>query len=102
MRPYPCLQASQSSQLDRRERGGKRPKSGVHYAASERHGVLCRAGERRWASVSDTARGQWTLMDAILHYEARHKWLASNFSGDRKSTRLNSSHLVISYAVFCL
>src|SRR5256885_3798564 len=24
------------------------------------------------------------------------------FSGDRKSTRLNSSHLVISYAVFCL
>src|SRR5256885_4540469 len=23
-------------------------------------------------------------------------------SGDRKSTRLNSSHLVISYAVFCL
>src|SRR5256885_11902300 len=26
-------------------------------------------------------------------------WLPS---GDRKSTRLNSSHLVISYAVFCL
>src|SRR5256885_9805203 len=28
----------------------------------------------------------------------------NNFSlqGDRKSTRLNSSHLVISYAVFCL
>src|SRR5256885_9160785 len=24
------------------------------------------------------------------------------FGGDRKSTRLNSSHLVISYAVFCL
>src|SRR5256885_5541399 len=24
------------------------------------------------------------------------------FWGDRKSTRLNSSHLVISYAVFCL
>src|SRR5256885_15846588 len=27
---------------------------------------------------------------------------ASAVSGDRKSTRLNSSHLVISYAVFCL
>src|ERR1039457_7312481 len=26
----------------------------------------------------------------------------SNKAGDRKSTRLNSSHLVISYAVFCL
>src|SRR5256885_5774067 len=25
-----------------------------------------------------------------------------HFPGDRKSTRLNSSHLVISYAVFCL
>src|SRR5256885_10317900 len=28
------------------------------------------------------------------------RWAA--LSGDRKSTRLNSSHLVISYAVFCL
>src|SRR2546426_4990568 len=28
--------------------------------------------------------------------------LRDPFSGDRKSTRLNSSHLVISYAVFCL
>src|SRR5256885_3650769 len=27
---------------------------------------------------------------------------AASTSGDRKSTRLNSSHLVISYAVFCL
>src|SRR2546426_9009056 len=27
---------------------------------------------------------------------------APNLAGDRKSTRLNSSHLVISYAVFCL
>src|SRR5256885_10939131 len=28
--------------------------------------------------------------------------LNESFDGDRKSTRLNSSHLVISYAVFCL
>src|SRR2546426_1914337 len=28
--------------------------------------------------------------------------LRSTLAGDRKSTRLNSSHLVISYAVFCL
>src|SRR5256885_9207736 len=27
---------------------------------------------------------------------------SSRVPGDRKSTRLNSSHLVISYAVFCL
>src|SRR5256885_7352114 len=31
------------------------------------------------------------------------RWFGGGFYvGDRKSTRLNSSHLVISYAVFCL
>src|SRR5438034_3333284 len=29
-------------------------------------------------------------------------WTARHSSRDRKSTRLNSSHTVISYAVFCL
>src|SRR5476649_3014135 len=29
-------------------------------------------------------------------------WLAQNEFQDRKTTRLNSSHTVISYAVFCL
>src|SRR5437773_6783271 len=28
--------------------------------------------------------------------------LVSELAGDRKSTRLNSSHITISYAVFCL
>src|SRR5258708_10672332 len=27
--------------------------------------------------------------------------LMANYTGDRKSTRLNSSHQIISYAVFC-
>src|SRR2546426_3237219 len=31
-----------------------------------------------------------------------HSLLPLRLGGDRKSTRLNSSHLVISYAVFCL
>src|SRR5688500_19247997 len=31
-----------------------------------------------------------------------HLSAAADLSADRKSTRLNSSHLVISYAVFCL
>src|SRR5256885_4550035 len=34
--------------------------------------------------------GTWTIQNAL------------NLLVDRKSTRLNSSHLVISYAVFCL
>src|SRR5256885_8193265 len=32
----------------------------------------------------------------------RHGRVRGEHGGDRKSTRLNSSHLVISYAVFCL
>src|SRR3989454_10141454 len=35
-------------------------------------------------------------------YLRAHTRLASSGYQDRKSTRLNSSHLVISYAVFCL
>src|SRR5256885_2673094 len=31
-----------------------------------------------------------------------HEHVLRQVFGDRKSTRLNSSHLVISYAVFCL
>src|SRR5256885_10958058 len=45
----------------------------------------------------------------LLHRVQRHRERVSLPSsrscrptGDRKSTRLNSSHLVISYAVFCL
>src|SRR5256885_12245314 len=34
--------------------------------------------------------------------KARPKDLSIPITSDRKSTRLNSSHLVISYAVFCL
>src|SRR5256885_11988567 len=39
------------------------------------------------------------------HYKdlEKGKWVkVLGWKGDRKSTRLNSSHLVISYAVFCL
>src|SRR5437773_6547054 len=34
-------------------------------------------------------------------YRAPSGWLRNGL-GDRKSTRLNSSHITISYAVFCL
>src|SRR5205807_10566143 len=37
-----------------------------------------------------------------LEAERRHVVIAEEAAIDRKSTRLNSSHLVISYAVFCL
>src|SRR5258708_19686758 len=41
---------------------------------------------------------------AVLHHEIRDHAVpaVAEFRGDRKSTRLNSSHQIISYAVFCL
>src|SRR3989454_1344595 len=45
------------------------------------------------------------LARALRVEEVRHGAIAradALFRTDRKSTRLNSSHLVISYAVFCL
>src|SRR3989442_5561171 len=38
----------------------------------------------------------------VYAFLARHGCLARRVEGDRKSTRLNSSHVRISYAVFCL
>src|SRR5258708_26361226 len=38
--------------------------------------------------------------DALRFSHTRQQW--TDGCGDRKSTRLNSSHQIISYAVFCL
>src|SRR5256885_5633104 len=40
--------------------------------------------------------------DAAIIWRGSFSPSAGTEPGDRKSTRLNSSHLVISYAVFCL
>src|SRR2546426_7356003 len=45
-------------------------------------------------------RGRHGLCEALL-VDGRG-WHEQRAQRDRKSTRLNSSHLVISYAVFCL
>src|SRR5437870_9411973 len=39
---------------------------------------------------------------SALRKEVRRKLLIEEIDQDRKSTRLNSSHVAISYAVFCL
>src|SRR2546426_1847537 len=56
--------------------------------------------ERRcdqWSSVRRRRRGLWRRS-----WSQRPRGLRPCNQQDRKSTRLNSSHLVISYAVFCL
>src|SRR5690625_6290909 len=52
-------------------------------------------------AVACILSSRWNFIEGMFGgldrmYET-HKWL-----GDRKSTRLNSSHVAISYAVFCL
>src|SRR5256885_11894355 len=42
------------------------------------------------------------FVETVANAEAKAQLTASRDKIDRKSTRLNSSHLVISYAVFCL
>src|SRR5205807_9648684 len=48
----------------------------------------------------DTARNG-AVLDCRAQWRAGAAVDRSNHAGDRKSTRLNSSHLVMSYAVFC-
>src|SRR5438034_5597178 len=58
------------------------------------HGALVANAEHRAVLLRD-ALGE--LTDDVLHRSFLYQLLI-----DRKSTRLNSSHTVISYAVFCL
>src|SRR5256885_2916233 len=60
-----------------------------------------RAGGRALQSFADLRSGDYIVHEdhgvgKLLGFETKE------VAGDRKSTRLNSSHLVISYAVFCL
>src|SRR5207244_12939717 len=58
--------------------------------------------QRHLQSQFQQELGRAPSMDAKVS-EIRHQCSAHLFAvGDRKSTRLNSSHQIISYAVFCL
>src|SRR5438552_8842054 len=47
--------------------------------------------------------GKFTFGDLVRHLATIERYMyAETVAGDRKSTRLNSSHQIISYAVFCL
>src|SRR2546426_5801764 len=92
------------------------------YIQAGVRGTLARLGARPAGAVLDVGCGTGALLAALAQSEpplgvrlagldpspemlavARSKLATASISGeDRKSTRLNSSHLVISYAVFCL
>src|SRR5690606_40516823 len=58
----------------------------------------CKFPEPRWQA--SRKRRERALLLPVLR--CRAKALAATAAKDRKSTRLNSSHVNISYAVFCL
>src|SRR2546426_6662675 len=51
---------------------------------------------------ADTAAKLGATALRVMNEHAPDPAALASAAGDRKSTRLNSSHLVISYAVFCL
>src|SRR5205807_9482088 len=62
-----------------------------------------------WYPVAEPGGGGYVAQRMLSAKDERHSLLATLWFNiahyavrDRKSTRLNSSHLVISYAVFCL
>src|SRR5215467_15918093 len=89
-------------------------------SCSGRDGWQCRAGSRGSTSSRRGRRRRWCRGDGIRRCAPRSRSRAApdrrrrcalvlrppcpsrRAPPDRKSTRLNSSHLVISYAVFCL
>src|SRR5438876_2513390 len=65
------------------------------FRSTEAEGQFCpnRNGPPRWFAYGSGESGTWQVYV---------RGLGRSLSGDRKSTRLNSSHPSISYAVFCL
>src|SRR5207249_7075067 len=84
-----------SSDLDRRG-GGDAPARGEAGRPSLPCGWFGSSARRGPAAATTQAAGQHAASSG--HRDG----LRSTASGDRKSTRLNSSHVSISYAVFCL
>src|SRR2546426_7949768 len=53
-------------------------------------------------TLTEAARRETAELQVLAPPAAKRSILLVDDDPDRKSTRLNSSHLVISYAVFCL
>src|SRR5258708_21959253 len=64
-----------------------------------------RRTRREWNSVDRQVRAAESAAQPLGRVQGtlrRREVLLTRPRGDRKSTRLNSSHQIISYAVFCL
>src|SRR3712207_8227854 len=64
--------------------------------------VLIIGGGVSGTEAAKMALGMRAIVRVLDTNPSRLAYLSDIFGGDRKSTRLNSSHANISYAVFCL
>src|SRR5207244_11340231 len=89
------------------------PHRARHFSLHDALPISLRIGDSSWRVLAAPARGG----QFVAHHDRATAILAAGFSvtiflavylglasrnSDRKSTRLNSSHQIISYAVFCL
>src|SRR5688500_19248806 len=67
-------------------------------------GACSKQADELTATQAGSADGKFHVIDNVTRHDAGGACHtdACDVQRDRKSTRLNSSHLVISYAVFCL
>src|SRR5256885_837371 len=75
------------------------------YTQLHRDGFIVRrqgSGSYVSETIGTELRGRAARRGRSPEHERSAQVAAAGRAGDRKSTRLNSSHLVISYAVFCL
>src|SRR5439155_16228163 len=79
---------------------------GVGTILDARKLVLVASGKTKAKAIGQAVEGPVTSMVTAsalqLHRDATVIVDEQSAAGDRKSTRLNSSHVAISYAVFCL
>src|SRR5262245_64469986 len=94
----PQLEA-QLKKADSAEKGATRPKLlRTQVGAEEIAEVVSRATGIPVSKMMQGERDKLLFMEKKLH----ERVVGQDEAVDRKSTRLNSSHLGISYAVFCL
>src|SRR3712207_7306031 len=73
------------------------------FRSQQRHGGPLPVGRKRGPPACHGRERQDKRRQADLHFcLARRRRVVQRRTRDRKSTRLNSSHANISYAVFCL
>src|SRR5256885_10982988 len=82
---------------------GHRPADGRELDDNPARDAIRRSGHHRTDGVASAAPGGLrSQRRAADTHAVRVEGGRRDAQADRKSTRLNSSHLVISYAVFCL